>query len=43
MLLIMNPDYALAYELRELTQIKPIKYFGLCLDENVFQDIFAIL
>jgi len=37
------PDYAIAYECHELTQIKPIKYIGLCLDENVIQGLFAIL
>jgi len=39
----INPDYAIAYGLHKLTQIKPIKYIGLCLDENVFRDLFAIL
>ncbi|NOX36202.1 MAG: hypothetical protein GXO78_01575 [Calditrichaeota bacterium] len=42
------PDYALAYELHELTPIKIIKCTGFYLDENVFHenvfpDIFAIL
>jgi len=39
----INPDYAIAYELHEFTPIKPIKYIGLFLDENVFQGLFAIL
>jgi len=40
---IINPDYVLAYELHELTQIKQIKYIGLYLDENVFREILTIL
>jgi len=40
---VLNPNYAIAYELHELTQIKPIKCIGLCLDENVFCGLFAFL